>query len=270
MALSVISLPFRGQQEEPTIDIIDKDGNKIKSYVDGATVKVTVNGPTMLLVRSLQETQFKSSSLAVSTNYFDQESFEEIDFEKVDKFVNQQAFVAGKTYGCRVVITNVSSVTYQVELLCQIPTGAIPVNGGFRTKNFVKKLSSYATSSLEYYFYFPLTGKFEHYPAHISRNGEVIGYSLNKCEITVVDASQVFDKTSLEYLTSGKPEAKDVLENIKTSPKLRCQDLSKLAWRCADEIFKEVTNILKRKQLFNKSIWKYALIHNCEQELVNI
>ena len=269
LALSVISLPFRGQQEEPTIDILDNNNNKLKSYVDGATVRVTLNGPTMLLVRQLQETKFTSSSLAVSTNYFDPiDRFEEIDFERVDKFVNQSSFIPGKTYGCRVVITNVSSVTYQVELLCQIPSGAIPVNGGFRTKNFIKKLSSYATSSLEYYFYFPIIGKFEHYPAHISRNGEVIGYSLNKCEITVVDESLVFDKSSWNYITSGKPESKDVLENIKNSISLRQEDLSKLSWRCADEkFFKEITNILKRKQLFNKSIWKYSLIHNCEQEV---
>jgi len=270
LALSVISLPFRGNQQEATIDIVAADGNtKLKSYQDGATVKVTLNGPTLLLVRSLQETQFKSSSLAVSTNYFDpQDRFEEIDFDKVDKFVSQTRFASGKMYGCRVVITNVSSVTYQVELLCQIPTGAIPANGGFRTKNFVQKLSSYATASLEYYFYFPQVGKFEHYPAHISRNGEVIGYSLNKCEIEVVDESEVADTSSWAYITSGKCEVKDVLEHVKNSTSLRRQDLSKLAWRCADEkFFKEITNILRRKQLYNRSIWKYALIHASEQEV---
>merc|ERR1719361_840970 len=231
MALSVISLPFRGDHEAPTVEIIASDGNtKLKSYQDGATVNVTVNGPTMLLVRSLEETNFSSSSLAVSTNYFDpSDRFETIDFEQVDKFVDQSKFVSGKTYGCRVVITNVSSVTYQVELLCQIPTGAIPVNGGFRTKNFVKSLSSYATASLDYYFYFPQIGQFEHYPAHISRNGEVIGYSLSKCEIGVVDEASISDVNSWQYITSSKPDPKDVLEHVKNSTTLRQQDLSKLA-----------------------------------------
>ena len=109
LALSVIALPFRGDHEEPTVEIIASDGNtKLKSYQDGATVNVTVNGPTMLLVRSLEETNFSSSSLAVSTNYFDpSDRFESIDFEQVDKFVDQSKFVSGKTYGCRVVITNV-------------------------------------------------------------------------------------------------------------------------------------------------------------------
>merc|ERR1712154_474975 len=58
-------------------------------------------------------------------------------------------------------------------------------------------------------------------------------------------------------------DPKDVLENIKNSTLLRQQDLSKLAWRCADEkFFKEVTNILRRKQLYNSKIWKYALVLN--------
>eukprot|EP01083_Nonionella_stella_P003048 8670_1 len=268
LALSVISLPFRGSQSEPTIEIMSKSNEKLKSYEEGATVNVTVNGPTMLLVKSLQETPFASSSLAVSTNYFDPlDKFESVDFERVDKFVGANQFVSGKTYGCRIVITNVSSVTYQVDLLCQIPTGSIPVHSGFRTKNFVMKLSSYATASREYYFYFPSIGAFEHYPAHVSRNGECIGYSLNKCSVNVVDASQVFDVNSWPYITSSKPDVKDVLEHIKNSTTLRKDDLSKLAWRCGDEkFFKEITNILKRKQLYNSKIWRYALVHNCEQE----
>jgi len=223
----------------------------------------------MLLVRSLQVTAFESSSLAVSTNYFDpQDRFETVDFEKVDKFVDQERFVCGKTYGCRVVITNVSSVTYQVSLLCQIPTGAIPVNGGFRTKNLDdRKIESYATSSLEYYFYFPQVGNFEHYPAHVARNGAIIGYSLGKTEIGVIDAAAHVDRDSWDYMTSSKPEAKDVLEHVKNSATLRSCDLSKLAWRCADEkFFLEITNVLKRKQLFEPKIWKYSLVHNCEQE----
>jgi len=269
LALSVISLPFRGDHEPPTMEIIADDGStKLKSYTEGATVTVTTNGPTMLLVRSLQESEFKSSSLAVSTNYFDpQDCFEEVDFEKVDKFVNQQQFAAGKTYGCRVVITNVSSVKYQVQLLCQIPTGSIPVNGGFRTKNFDVSLHSYATSSLEYYFYFPEAGSFVHFPAHISRNGGIIGRSLNAVDIGVVDASEVFDRNSFAYMASSKPEAKDVLEWVKTAPNLRQCDLSKLAWRCADEkFFRALTNVLRTKQLFEAKIWRYSLVHKCEQE----
>merc|ERR1712154_519106 len=67
--------------------------------------------------------------------------------------------------------------------------------------------------------------------------------------------------------TSSKADPKDVLENIKNSTSLRENDLSKLSWRCADpKFFKEVTNILKRKQLYNKSIWKYSLVHNDEKE----
>jgi len=270
LALSVIALPFRGDHLAPTMEIFAADGStKLKSYADGATVKVTVNGPTMLLVRSLQVTAFESSSLAVSTNYFDPvDRFELVDFEKVDKFVDQQRFVCGKTYGCRVVITNVSSVTYQVSLLCQIPTGAIPVNGGFRTKNLDdRQIESYATSSLEYYFYFPQIGEFTHYPAHVSRNGSIIGYSLSKTAVCVMDAAAVVDRDSWAYMTSSKPEAKDVLEHVKNSTTLRANDLSKLAWRCADEkFFLEITNVLKRKQLYEPKIWKYSLVHNCENE----
>ena len=201
LALSVIDLSFRGDHNEVFMD--DNTKNELKSYKEGCIARVEFNGPTMLLTREVIETKFQSSSLAVTTNYFDpSDKLQEIDFEMVDKFVSNDKFVSGKRYGCRIVITNVSSVTFSVQVLCQIPTGSIPILNGFRTKNFIRELSSYATTSIEYYFYFPKDGNFKHYPAHISRNGEVIGYSLEKCDIVVYDLENIKDTSSWKYISS--------------------------------------------------------------------
>ena len=50
----------------------------------------------------------------------------------------------------------------EAEVLLQIPLGAMPVANGFYTRGVYVALEPYSTQTLEYYFYFPATGK---YPA---------------------------------------------------------------------------------------------------------
>lgn len=56
---------------------------------------------------------------------------------------------------------------------------------GFRTKSQLVHIGAYATSMLEYAFYFPALGRFGHLPAHVSRGGKVIGFGQPQ-ELTVV------------------------------------------------------------------------------------
>ena len=91
--------------------------------------------------------------------------------------------------GCGVVDSHLSLFIFEFRQLSHIPS-AISVNGGFRMKNLVD------------------------YAVHIIRKREVVGYSLQKYDIAVVDEGNSFDTDSLDY-PSCKPVPKVALQYSK-------------------------------------------------------
>jgi hypothetical protein len=82
----------------------------------------------LVFVFSPKEKKFVASVVTLFFFFF-LEPFEVVDFERQDKFLTMP-LLTQKVYGCRVVITNVSSMTHTVELLSQIPEGSVPVYDG--------------------------------------------------------------------------------------------------------------------------------------------
>jgi len=257
LALGCLDMPFRSTVKDADIEYIGNSGS----------VNVMVHQPTLVLSRQIKKSVVQSSALAVSTNYFDPEDqFEVVDFEKQDKFL-KMPLVTQKVYGCRVVITNVSSMKHEVELLNQIPVGSIPVRNGFRTKNIVEELDPYTTKFREFYFYFPFAGNFTHYQTRVSKNGKVIGYGLEESEIIVVDPEDLEDKESWEYF-SMKADNKELLQFLESSPKVHTVDLAKIAWRMHEtEMFLNVTQILRDRQIYNEILWAFSLKHYAANEM---
>lgn len=75
--------------------------------------------------------------------------------------------------GCKNILTNVSSSRKRVDLLMQIPEGAIPVAGGFFTKSRFIDLPPFTTTKppVTYYFYFPKPSgetPFTHFPLNVA------------------------------------------------------------------------------------------------------
>jgi hypothetical protein len=52
---------------------------------------------------------------------------------RVDRYLEGE-LMNNYIYGCRIVITNISSVHHKLEVLMQIPQGALPVSNGFYHK----------------------------------------------------------------------------------------------------------------------------------------
>ncbi len=86
------------------------------------------DGAPILFLEEFVESKLRSFTLSVHSNYFNlRVSSQSVYGEKVDNFV-VGTFETQKIYGCCTMITNVSSVEQEIEVLLQIPSGSIAVN----------------------------------------------------------------------------------------------------------------------------------------------
>jgi len=235
-----------------------------KRIATGNRVQVLSSQPVILFVRELVKTEVRTSSLSVSTNYFDpKERTHVVDGESVDKFIT--SFKTNKVYGCRIVVTNVSSVSQTAEILVQVPSGSIPCGVEcFQTKSWSQTVSPYGTYRREFFFYFPEAGTYTHYPVHVNKNGSTIGYSKDDYKLTVEAGLVEPDTTSWRYL-ANIAEEKAVIEFLAGSELAQTVDLSKICWRFRDNpsFFDSVCDVLRSRNIYDERIWAYSII--CDQ-----
>ncbi len=256
-ALSVLDLPFKP--------------GKHKTAFQGA--RMTLEAATRAIAYHKEIKAAKASAarvpVLVSQNYFrddDRTSYE--GGEAVDKYVTGE-FLVDVVYACQVVLTNPSSTTQKLELLLQIPAGSIPAKGGFVTKGTHVELSSYATESIEYAFYFPAPGSFAHFPAHASKNEELVA-SAPPAKLKVVKELSTVDKESWAWV-SQNGEAKDVLKWMEKNnvDRLAVPDgngdvgLDRILWRMKDKAFwSKAVALLRARHVYHDATWSYSVKHD--------
>jgi hypothetical protein len=248
MALAVLDLPF--QAKEPKIETTDSG------------ISVTVEGPTMFFHQQLQETNniTQNSPVLVSQNIFRHDDRHEVkNGRQVDKFISGE-LVVNTVYGCQVVVTNPSSSEQDVDILMQIPAGAISVSGVKPTNTVRMTLQPFSTQRFEYLFYFPQPGKFSHYPVHVSSDDQVLAYGQPAEFNVVVEATNV-DKSSWNYVAQFGTD-QDVLDYLNKHNILRL-DLQLIAYRMQDKAdFEATVNLLRNRRIYNHTLWSYAVKHN--------
>lgn len=182
------------------------------------------------------------------------------DNEQVEKYVTEE-FLINKVYGCHVVLTNVSMTSQKVDLLLQIPQGALPVQNGFFTKGRFLEISSYSTEIVDFYFYFPFEGRFGHFPVHVAKNEAIIANATPVTLNVQTRPSQV-DTTSWDYISQRGTNQQ--LFDFLTSTNLQriSGRVSMIAWRMRDkDVFVHVTDILRKRFVFDQTLWAYSVMH---------
>jgi len=255
-ALACLDLDYRSNVE--SLEPVKRYPNGSDAYILGQPVSVLFRTPTIVLSKQLKEVKWDRSALSVSTNYFDPLAKETVvDGEVEDAFLDPTQLHTQKVYGCRVVVTNVSSQKYEVEVLTQIPTGAIPVKKGHKTRNQIVSLEPFQTNVVPYYFYFPAAGNFSHWPAHVNMNGKILGFDMKTQPIAVVDPRKIEDRSSWEYMCRDADflELMNFMRNDQQLPK---RDLSLLAPRGVGNLkqFKEICTVLRQRALYNADFWR--------------
>ncbi len=256
-ALAVLDLPF--------------ETDKPKVTFQGASMKLGCKARSVAYHKEIKPAEPSKDRVPVlvSQNYFrDDDRYRYEGDEQVDKYVSGE-FLVNVVYSCQVVLTNPTSTEQKLDLMLQIPQGAVPVKNGFVTKGAHVELSSYATESMEYAFYFPAPGTFPHYPVHVAKNEQLI-VSAEPTRLKVVRELSTVDKTSWAWLSqNGDP--KDVLKWLESNNIDRVAaagedgevGLELIAWRMRDEGFYEkCIALLRRRHVYNSTLWAYSVHHD--------
>jgi len=247
LALAVLDLPFEAGTHAVTFE--------------GARMTLGAKSAAVVFKKELKESaQAKdAASVLVSQGFFrlsDRWRYER--GERFEKNVTEE-FLARVGYGCQVVVTNPTSARRKLEVLLQIPRGALPIQAGFMTRGRTIQLEPYATTTFEYAFYFPSAGKFAHFPVHVSKEGALLA-SAAPMAIKVVDVPTVIDTTSWEFISQDAPPD-EVLKYLETA-NLGRLELSKIAWRMKDRaFFARATALLARRHAYDDTLWSYAIQH---------
>lgn len=256
IALAVTDLPFKATADENGTMI---DGNKLT---------LTPTAPVILFHKEIREAAAarQSAQLLVSQNFFRQDDrYVESNGERRDRFVTDE-FLTGVGYGCQVVVTNPTSSVQRLELMQQIPVGAIAVSKSKATANTSLRLEPYQTHTQEYFFYFPAAGTFPHFPVHVSKDQEIVAFA-DPFSFKVVDELSNVDTSSWAYVSQwGTSE--QVVDYLATN-NLRQTDLRKVAWRCREDadFFKKVIDILIERHHYDATLFSYGVYHNVLQPM---
>ena len=254
--LSFMDLPFEAPEHQ-------------REETDGG-LKFTAGGPTLFFYRELKEVELSDSEspLLISQSFYQHDDrYRMVNGEKVDKFVTQE-FVRGVVYGSEMVVTNPTTSSQRLDLLAQIPQGAIAVSGFRHSKTTPLKLDPYSTSRVHLAFYFPKAGDFPAYPAHLSKAGEVVAHA-KAMRFQVVDKPTTIDETSWAWL-SQFGEEEQVLKFLETE-NLHAISLQDVAWRCraSRDFYEKVNTLLKSRGVFDLTLQSYAIMHQDEAGLVS-
>lgn len=252
-ALAVLDLPF----ESP----------KAATHLDNGKYTLTANGSLFAFRKEIHPAvdpgaDQAASELLISENFFrENDRYQEDQNEKAEKFVTGE-FLSGVTYGAEVVATNPTSSPLTVEVLTQIPQGALPVLGSKATDSKQVRLEPYAGQKLEYYFYFPHPAPqpLPHYPAQVTRHGKFAGAAKGS-EFKVVKRLAVANEDSWDYVSQDAKD--DAVFAYLEKHNIEQLDLDRIAWRARKSaaFFHKLIELLAARHTYNHTIYSYAIPH---------
>jgi hypothetical protein len=246
-ALAVLDLPF--------------EAGKHDVQFAGGSMKL-VPGSRMIAFHEEVRPAVESKSrlpILVSQNFYRHgDRFREENGERFDKFVTGE-FVVHTVYGCQVVVTNPTSSRQRLSVLLQLPLGAIPVANGQQTRSVPLDLEPYHTKTIDYFFYFPRSGKFPHFPVHVAKNEEFVA-AAQPVVLDVVEKPTRLDTTSWDHVSQHGTND-DVLAYLNRE-NVRALNLDKIAFRMKDRAFFEaVMRLLDARHCYNSTLWSYGIFH---------
>lgn len=249
LALAVTDVPFKAGGH----------GEK----VDGLRYTLEAGSPLVLFHREIGEAARAEApgGVLVAQHFFradDRERFE--DGERIEKQVTDE-FLPQVVYGAQVVLTNPTGSRQKLHALFQIPMGAVPVNGGFYTRGEYVVLEAYSTRKMpEYFFYFPATGVFSHYPVTLAA-GDAVAARAEPFTFRVVERLSKTDTASWAWVSQNGTE--DQVLAFLGAANLHRLELEEIAWRMKERgFFGKALALLEARHVYHDTLWAYGILHN--------
>ena len=220
-ALSVLDLPLRSVEHEMTFN--------------GAQMILTAKSPLIVFHEEIRQAKPAEGEtpILVSQNFFRlDDRYRIVNNQQVDKYVTDE-FLVQTVYGCQIVVTNPTSSPQKLTLLLQVPQGSIPVLNGHVTHGAPVDLKPFATTTIEYFFYFPQPGQFVHYPVHVAKNEQLLA-AAPAVKLQAVEQLTNIDRQSWPYVSQQGTD-EEVLDFLKTE-NLQRIDLGMIAFRMQDGV----------------------------------
>jgi len=247
-ALAVLDLPF-----EP---------GEHKTEFKQRSFSLDAVSPLVAFHRQIQvvEPAAEKTPVLVSQNFFrHSDRYRYVNNERLDKYVTEE-FLVHTVYGCQVVITNPTSSRQKLDVLLQVPGGAIPVLKGRYTHSLHLVLEPYNTQTAEYYFYFPAAGQQKHYPVHVTKQEKLIAFA-QPVTLKVVEQPSRIDRTSWDWISQNGTD-EQVLAYL-TECNLNRVNLARIAFRVREKaFFGKVIALLAARHAYNHTLWSYGISHN--------
>ncbi|MCE9519318.1 MAG: hypothetical protein K8R87_07185, partial [Verrucomicrobia bacterium] len=254
LALGVLDLPF----EAP------KHGSKVTE----GRMTITAGGPVVIYHKEILPSAApaaQAQQLLVSQSFFRHGDRYRMEGNlKFDKYVTTE-FLSGAVYGANIVVTNPSSAPADLDLLLQIPQGALPVMRSRVTFSQHVMLEPYTTRTFEYYFYFPQPGagglKFTHYPVNTSVHGTAAAAAA-AFTFNVVNKLTEVDKASWDYISQYGTDA-EALSFLEQN-NIERLNLERIAWRCRKDVgfFRKMITLLEQRHHYDATLYSYGVMHN--------
>ncbi len=240
LALAALDLPF--EAEAPEI----KDG------------KITAKTPLIFAQSAVVSDAKPSQEFPVSLRFYRADDAKVVEDGKERLKVHSGPFASGVIYGSEIVVNNSSDREVELSLLSQIPEGAMPI--GEVTSLESKPVPAYGCAKSSFLFYFPAPGQFKGSPVQVSQKGRVVGSSPSPVyEVMAKPPTGKIDSWS-QVASEGTPE--QILAWLAGKP-LQGQNLSLCAHLMGDKkLFTEVLSLLRKRHLFDATLWGYAFLHD--------
>jgi len=250
--LSLLSLPFKPQAHTYT------------NY-EGRGLQIQAASDFIIFSKAVAEAEsdLKGEILITQRFYDVQDRYTESEEEpglQVEKEVDQ--YIINKIYGSTVIVTNSSSSRQQLQVLVEVPEGAIPVNTLDYTKSHSIYLNAFSTETRDFLFYFPQVGKFKVNPPNVSKRGKVVAVG-NATEVEVkLEKTYATLETLSAVLSKGSQE--DVLNFARTKNiwNRKVFDFNAIYWLLLQkEFFLKFIEILRERKYYDATVWQFGFYH---------
>ncbi|HEX8309849.1 MAG TPA: hypothetical protein VF614_00935, partial [Chthoniobacteraceae bacterium] len=256
LALALLDLPFSAEKAVTT--------------VEQSRFTYTASGPVIAFHQQIRHSELAQgeAQFAVTEQFYRTDERHRVEGnETYERYVTGE-FLAGVVYGANVVVSNPTATPQSVELLLQIPRGALPVLGSKPTPMERVRLEPYSTRKFGYSFYFPSPSPepLPHFPAQLTQGEKVLG-AAKPFSFKVVRQLSAIDTTSWQHISQHGTEA-EVFAFLEKE-NLQRVDLGRVAWRARESVafFQKLTALLAARHIYHDAIYSYAVLHNDPERL---